>query len=117
MRLLATHHVFVECFPGGRFRHNRLSSALDSGAPLQCILPNFEARIQIFEEIIGIRLVLENEYEVNVGKAKEETEEERRWRAKYSMPTSGAALAALVGITYGKPLPYNHFVLTNIVRH
>ena len=71
----------------------------------------------MFEEIIGIRLILGNNYKVNDEKEKEETEEEKRWRAKYSMPTSGAALAALVGITYGKPLPYNHFVLTNIVRH
>ncbi|KAL5532395.1 hypothetical protein ACEPAF_5965 [Sanghuangporus sanghuang] len=105
LRLLATHHIFVECpaeasstesvtqnpekEPGARggaggeearFANNRLSAALDSGVPLEDVLLPAQGDLQSLSassRLSGTR---------------------KRWAAKYGAEAPGAGLAALVGI-------------------
>ncbi|KAI5117935.1 hypothetical protein M0805_009443 [Coniferiporia weirii] len=81
LRLLATHHIFTEAAPDV-FANNRLSIALDSGAPLEDILalPAEDGA---------------NEEESTDADARRDA----RWQKKYGAPTPGAGLAALIGVT------------------
>ncbi|KAL5483578.1 hypothetical protein ACEPAI_8810 [Sanghuangporus weigelae] len=81
LRLLATHHIFVECPPGeARFANNRLSAALDSGVELQEDLLPAQGDPQ------------------SLSSSSQLSEMRKRWAAKYGAEAPGAGLAALVGI-------------------
>ena len=87
LRFLATQHVFRECPPlsssnptalDDRFAHSRISVALDSGAPLDEILPPTSNIKEEHEDAFeGVKM---------------------RWKAKYGRTEPGASLSAIVGL-------------------
>ncbi|OCB88362.1 S-adenosyl-L-methionine-dependent methyltransferase [Sanghuangporus baumii] len=102
LRLLATHHIFVECpaeasstesisnnpekEPGARgggearFANNTLSAALDSGVPLEDVLLGHPSSSEVDLDPASLSAT------------------RKRWAAKYGAEAPGAGLAALVGI-------------------